>query len=41
MTTTNKSSKAGTPRPDIGAGGRRLADLVDEGVLGHYWVAGG
>jgi hypothetical protein len=31
MTTANKSSKAGTPRPDIGAGGRRLAGLVDEG----------
>jgi hypothetical protein len=30
MTTANKSSIAGTPRPDIGAG-RRLAGLVDEG----------
>ena len=42
MTTANKSSKAGTPRPDIGAGGR-LAGLVDEGrarALPGRWRVG-
>jgi hypothetical protein len=41
MTTANKSSKAGTPRLDMGLVVVVFLASWMRGVLGHYWVADG